>query len=120
MTIFTRIKSRLTMRQKPFVIMTTATSPMKPRNRIPGKPRCEERDEEAFGRGVAVWLVDLNRPLTTSGALQAMARSRMIVGLTTTPAIFAESVHTGTGYTDLARSRSRETGRDATYHVAKD
>jgi len=52
--------------------------------------------------GVSVWLDDLNRPMITSGELQAYV-DRGVLGVTTNPTIFAAALAEGEAYTDQVR-----------------
>ena len=50
--------------------------------------------------GVSIWLDDLNRPMITSGDLEALISSHHVVGVTTNPTIFANALADGEAYTD--------------------
>jgi len=50
--------------------------------------------------GVSIWLDDLSRTRISSGALAELIHSRNVVGVTTNPTIFAQSVGKGEGYED--------------------
>jgi transaldolase len=53
--------------------------------------------------GVAVWLDDLSRSFLSSGELEGMVADGKIVGITTTPTIFAKSISAGAGYEQQLR-----------------
>ena len=56
--------------------------------------------KELSAVGVSIWLDDLNRPLITSGGLQALIDTSCVVGVTTNPSIFAAALAEGDAYDD--------------------
>lgn len=63
---------------------------------------------QVAANGVSIWLDDLSRTRITSGALTELIHSRNVVGVTTNPTIFAQSIGKGEGYeaqvTELAQA----------------
>jgi transaldolase len=63
---------------------------------------------QVAANGVSIWLDDLSRTRITSGALAELIHSRNVVGVTTNPTIFAQSIGKGEGYesqvTELAQA----------------
>jgi transaldolase len=55
---------------------------------------------QVAANGVSIWLDDLSRTRISSGALAELIESRNVVGVTTNPTIFAQSVGKGEGYED--------------------
>lgn len=55
---------------------------------------------QVAANGVSIWLDDLSRTRISSGALAELIHSRNVVGVTTNPTIFAQSVGKGEGYED--------------------
>ena len=53
---------------------------------------------QVAANGVSIWLDDLSRTRISSGALAELIHSRNVVGVTTNPTIFAQSVGKGEGY----------------------
>jgi transaldolase len=53
---------------------------------------------QVAANGVSIWLDDLSRTRITSGALAELIHSRNVVGVTTNPTIFAQSIGKGEGY----------------------
>ncbi|MCX6496783.1 MAG: transaldolase, partial [Rhodoluna sp.] len=53
---------------------------------------------QVAANGVSIWLDDLSRTRISSGALAELIESRNVVGVTTNPTIFAQSVGKGEGY----------------------
>jgi transaldolase len=53
---------------------------------------------QVAANGVSIWLDDLSRTRISSGALAALIESRSVVGVTTNPTIFAQSIGKGEGY----------------------
>ena len=53
---------------------------------------------QVAANGVSIWLDDLSRTRITSGALAELIDSRNVVGVTTNPTIFAQSIGKGEGY----------------------
>jgi transaldolase len=64
--------------------------------------------KELTAQGVSIWLDDLNRPLITSGGLQALIDTRSVVGVTTNPSIFAAALSQGDSYGDQIKSLAAE------------
>ena len=63
---------------------------------------------QVAANGVSIWLDDLSRTRISSGALADLITSRNVVGVTTNPTIFAQSIGKGEGYeaqvSELAQS----------------
>ncbi len=59
-----------------------------------------DRLGELSAAGVAVWLDDISRDRTTSGALDALRREQHVVGETSNPTIFAKAVADSERYVD--------------------
>ncbi len=55
---------------------------------------------QVTANGVSIWLDDLSRTRISSGALAELIHSRNVVGVTTNPTIFAQSIGKGEGYGD--------------------
>ena len=53
---------------------------------------------QVSANGVSIWLDDLSRTRISSGALAGLIDSRNVVGVTTNPTIFAQSIGNGEGY----------------------
>jgi transaldolase len=53
---------------------------------------------QVAANGVSIWLDDLSRTRIASGALADLISSRNVVGVTTNPTIFAQSIGKGEGY----------------------
>ena len=53
---------------------------------------------QVAANGVSIWLDDLSRTRISSGALADLITSRNVVGVTTNPTIFAQSIGKGEGY----------------------
>jgi transaldolase len=53
---------------------------------------------QVAANGVSIWLDDLSRTRITSGDLAELIHSRNVVGVTTNPTIFAQSIGKGEGY----------------------
>ncbi len=53
---------------------------------------------QVAANGVSIWLDDLSRTRIASGALAELIDSRSVVGVTTNPTIFAQSIGKGEGY----------------------
>jgi len=53
---------------------------------------------QVAANGVSIWLDDLSRTRISSGALADLIKSRNVVGVTTNPTIFAQSIGKGEGY----------------------
>jgi transaldolase len=68
--------------------------------------------KELSAVGVSIWLDDLNRPLITSGGLQALIETSSVVGVTTNPSIFAAALSQGDTYVDQIKGLAAE-GRNA-------
>jgi transaldolase len=63
---------------------------------------------QVSANGVSIWLDDLSRTRISSGGLADLITSRNVVGVTTNPTIFAQSIGKGEGYeaqvSELARA----------------
>jgi len=64
--------------------------------------------KELSAVGVSIWLDDLNRPLITSGGLQALIDTSRVVGVTTNPSIFAAALSQGHSYDDQIKGLAAE------------
>ena len=64
--------------------------------------------KELSAQGVSIWLDDLNRPLITSGGLQALIDTSCVVGVTTNPSIFAAALSQGDAYDDQIKGLAAE------------
>jgi transaldolase len=64
--------------------------------------------KELSAVGVSIWLDDLNRPLITSGGLQALIDTSCVVGVTTNPSIFAAALAEGDAYDDQIKGLAAE------------
>jgi transaldolase len=53
--------------------------------------------------GVSIWLDDLSRPLLTTGALKGLDEDSHIVGITSSPTIFANAIGGSADYDDQIR-----------------
>ena len=53
---------------------------------------------QVAANGVSIWLDDLSRTRISSGDLAGLIDSRSVVGVTTNPTIFAQSIGKGEGY----------------------
>ena len=62
-----------------------------------------DRLGELSAAGVAVWLDDISRDRTTSGALDALRREQHVVGETSNPTIFAKAVADSEAYEEQIR-----------------
>jgi len=69
--------------------------------------------------GVSIWLDDLSRTRISSGALAELITSRNVVGVTTNPTIFAQSVGKGEGYEDqvAALAAAGATAAEAIFEI---
>jgi transaldolase len=69
--------------------------------------------------GVSIWLDDLSRTRISSGALADLIHSRNVVGVTTNPTIFAQSVGKGEGYEDqvAALAAAGATAQEAIFEI---
>jgi len=72
-----------------------------------------DRLAELSAAGVAVWLDDISRERTTSGALDVLRREKHVVGETSNPTIFAKALADSEDYADqLADLKLRKIGVD--------
>jgi transaldolase len=62
--------------------------------------------------GVAAWLDDLSRELLAGGGLRSLVTSRHVVGVTTSPTIFAAALSKGDRYDDQLADLA-DSGADA-------
>jgi transaldolase len=68
--------------------------------------------------GVAVWLDDLSRELLAGGGLQSLVADRHVVGVTTSPTIFASALSKGDRYNDqLADLAARNANVDTAVFI---
>jgi len=75
---------------------------------MPNNPDHPDHLKELSALGVSIWLDDLNRPLITSGGLQALIDTSSVVGVTTNPSIFAAALSKGDAYDAQIRSLAAE------------
>jgi transaldolase len=59
---------------------------------------------ELYAQGVSIWLDDLSRELLETGDLQKLIDTRLVVGVTTNPTIFANALAKGDRYEDEVRT----------------
>jgi transaldolase len=74
---------------------------------------------QVAANGVSIWLDDLSRTRISSGALAALIESRNVVGVTTNPTIFAQSIGKGEGYeTQVAElAKAGATASEAIFEI---
>ena len=74
---------------------------------------------QVAANGVSIWLDDLSRTRISSGALAALIESRSVVGVTTNPTIFAQSIGKGEGYEAQVRelAQAGATAAEAIFEI---
>ena len=65
-----------------------------------------DRLAELSNRGVSIWLDDLSRERLATGSLARLAEHDHVVGVTTTPTIFAKAIADSDAYAAQLRTRA--------------